>query len=293
MKNILSYYYGIIPEKIDNNGYFSYDNHLFCLSLYKRSINEIDSLYLLNNYMLSKKIYINNIVVNKYNQVLTLYENKYYVLLIINYEYNKGYFNFYLAPTNKEFKILERNNWAYLWGIKVDYVEYQIKHLKNKYPLLMNSVNYHIGLTENAISYFKMLNLENIPLYINHRRIKKSDLYNPIELIIDYKVRDIAEYLKYCFFHNEKDTYDIKKFLNGINLNNIDYLLLYIRMLYPSYYFDIYDNIINNDLDENIINNIINRVNDYEELLYDIYMLIRRRMNILGIEWINNKYRSN
>ena len=61
-------------------------------------------------------------------------------------------------------------------------------------------------------------------------------------------------------------------------------------MLYPSFYFDIYDNIINNNQDENNLNKIINRSNEYEELLYEIYLIIRRKTNIIGISWINEKY---
>ena len=44
-----------------------------------------------------------------------------------------------------------------------------------------------------------MLNLTNIPLYLSHRRITKENIYNPVELVIDYKVRDIAEYIKFIY----------------------------------------------------------------------------------------------
>ena len=54
MKNILNYYYGIIVDNVNNNGYFSYDNHLFCLYEYQRNIDEINSLSLLNDYMLMR-----------------------------------------------------------------------------------------------------------------------------------------------------------------------------------------------------------------------------------------------
>ncbi len=166
-----------------------------------------------------------------------------------------------------------------------------MSHIANKYSNIYDSINYYIGLTENAISYFNMINKENIPLYINHRRIKE-DLCNPLELIIDYKVRDIGEYLKYCFFNN-KDISSIINSLNNFNLNNIDYILLYIRMIYPSFYFDKYDNIINNNKNTEEIDNIINKASLYEELLYNIYLYINRKVKIIGIDWINNKFTSN
>ena len=291
VKDILNYYYQIIisDDKI-NNGYFSYNNHLFCLYKYQRRIEEIDSLVLLNNYMLKRNIHINRIIFNIENSALTFYDNNYYVLLLINYKYNGGYFKF-IEINNNEFNMLKRNNWEYLWSRKIDYIEYQVKHLENSYPLLMESVNYYIGLAENAIQYFNLLKLDNSNLYISHRRINEDILYNPVELIIDYKVRDLSEYLKKCFFNNKKSIYDIKKYLNNIELNNIDYILLYVRMLYPSFYFDIYEDIINNNLDEKEILKIINKTSLYEELLYELYLLIRKKVNIIGINWINEKFR--
>lgn len=291
VKSILNYYYGIInSDANDNNGYFSYNNHLFCLYEYKRNINEIDSLVLLNKYMLDSGIHINKIVFNNLNQALTFYNGIYYCLVLINYEYSRGHFNFFLAPNDKRLSILKRNDWANLWSAKVDYIEYQIRHLENSFPLLINSVNYYIGMAENAISYFKLLNLNTQNLYVNHRRINKNDLYNPLELVIDYKVRDLSEYLKECFFNKEKTVYEIKKFIGGIELNNIDYILLYVRMIYPSYYFDVYERIVNNNLDEKEINKITELADDYEELLYEIYSLIKHKTNILGIDWINSKF---
>ena len=74
MRNILSYYYQIIvsDDKIDDRGYFSYNNHLFCLYKYRRNKEEIDSLVYLNNYMLERNININKIIFNIFNEPLSL-----------------------------------------------------------------------------------------------------------------------------------------------------------------------------------------------------------------------------
>jgi len=290
MKNILNYYYNIIVDEIDNE-YFSYDNHLFCLYEYKRNINEIDSLFSLNNLMLSRNIMINKIIKNIFDSIITNHDNKNYILIMINYEYRDNLNNkFILSFPNKELDILKRNDWGRLWSIKIDYIEYQLHHIKNKYQLINNSINYYIGLAENAISYFNMLDLCNIPLYISHRRITKNNMYNPLELVIDYKVRDISEYIKNSFFNNEMTIYEIIEYINKINLDNIDYILLYVRLLYPSYYFDLYEKIINDNEDELEIERIIRLSTMYEKLLFEIYSLFKRKVNILGIDWINNKY---
>ena len=292
MKNILNYYYQIIIDdnKIDDDGYFSYNNHLFCLSIYHRNINEIDALYNLNELMLLRKIAINQIIKNIFGKSITYHNNKNYVLIMINYEYSNRDIKYIKAFSNRELDILKRNNWGKLWSLKVDYIEYQLVHLENSYPIINASVYYYIGLAENAISYFNMLDLSNVPLYISHRRISKDNMYNPIELIIDYKVRDIAEFVKLNFFNNSMSVYEIKEYLDKLVLDNIDYILLYIRLLFPSYYFDMYEEIINNHKSEEYINNIISLSSKYEELLYEVYVLIKRKTNILGIDWINNKF---
>lgn len=293
MKNILQYYYEIIisSNKINDKGYFSYNNHLFCLYEYQRNINELEALNYLNKLMILRKISINRIIENIFHEPLTVHNKKNYVLILVDYEYqNNANLKFIPAFNDKRLDILKRNNWSYLWSIKIDYIEYQLKHLKNSYPLINNSVNYYIGMAENAISYFNMLNLSDVGLYIGHRRINTTNIYNPVELVIDYKMRDIAEYLKYNFVNNKMTIYDIKKYVNNLNVSNIDYILLYNRLLYPSFYFDLYEKIINDGTLEKEINKIVDLRDSYEELLYEVYMVIKKRVNILGIDWINKKY---
>lgn len=291
MKNILDYYYQmIITEDVLNKGYFSYNNHLFCLKKFIRNKTEISELLYLNNYMIKNNISINQIILNIYDEAITNYENDFYILLKIDYK-NENIKNikFHQVP-NFKLDSLKRNNWSYLWSAKIDYVEYQIEHLMNKYPILYDSVNYYIGLAENAIFYFNMLSLDNVPLYINHRRMYQDSLYDPLEIIVDYKVRDISEYIKIKFIEKSMDIDEIKNLILSLNLENIDYVLLYVRMLFPSFYFDIYDQIINEDLNEEEINKIIDINDDYEYLLYEIYLMIKDKINILGIDWINKKF---
>lgn len=289
MKNILHYYYHMIVDDIDSNGCFTYRQHFFCLKEYKRNIDEIKSLVALNNYMQTNNIPVNHIIYNNLNLPLTFHEGKYYILIHLLY-HKLSYYEFFIAPRGKEFDLLKRNDWAFLWSEKIDYIEYQLDHFANQYPLIHDSIYYYIGMAENAILYFKMLNNQDTPLYIVHRRNKKRDLYNPVELVIDYKVRDITEYLKDSFFYHKKTINEIKNYLKSINLNHQDYLLLYVRMLYPSYYFDIYEKIINEGIQEEKLKIILDKTSSYEELLYEIYLFLKPN-NALGINWINKKFR--
>lgn len=290
MKNILQFFYQIVvnDDDLDNEGYFFYNNNYWQLKKYLRNNLEIQQLMILNNYMLINNIKINRIVLNIKNEPLSLYENSYYVLLKIDYqELEVSHFNTILAPNINELNLLKRNDWSYLWESKIDYVEYQIKHFIHKYPLIYNTVNYYIGLAENAIIYFKMLDLKNEKLYINHRRVGiEKGFFDPCELVIDYKIRDLAEFIKYNFFIKKTSINDILNYVKTINLLEMDYVLLFVRLLFPSYYFDMYDKIINGELEEENIKQITNYASEYEELLYNIYLVIKKYVNLIEINWL-------
>ena len=284
MKNILEFFYQIVlNDEINQQGYFFYNNNLFELKEYKRSQEEIKGLVILNNYMLINNIKINRIILNINNEPLSFYNNKYYVLLKIDYRnvYNNCY-NSYRSPNIKELDSLKRNNWSLLWSVKVDYIEYQVSHLIHKYPILYKTVNYYIGLSENAIMAFNMLNVHE-ELYISHRRL--NDVFDPTELVIDYKVRDISEYIKNTFFYKE-DSYDeIINYIRTLRLEKMDYMLLYIRLLFPSYYFDMYYEILNGRREEDILL-ITSKASLYEKMLKDIYNIFKSYVNIINISWL-------
>ena len=227
MKNILQLFYQIVisDDEINDEGYFFYNENLWQLKKYRRSSMEINALMTLNNYMIFNNVKINRIVLNLKNEALTFYDNNYYLLLKVDYkELEITNFNTLLAPNIKELQMLYRNNWDYLWSSKVDYVEYQINHLIHKYPLIYDTVNYYIGLAENAIMYFKMLDLSKEKLYINHRRLgTEKGFFDPSELVIDYKVRDLAEFIKYNFFVKKSSIDNIVNYLNSIILEKMDY----------------------------------------------------------------------
>ena len=284
MKNILEFFYQIVlNDEINQQGYFFYNNNLFELKEYKRSQEEIKGLVILNNYMLINNIKINRIILNINNEPLSFYNNKYYVLLKIDYRnvYNNCY-NSYRSPNIKELDSLKRNNWSLLWSVKVDYIEYQVSHLIHKYPILYTTVNYYIGLSENAIMAFNMLNVHE-ELYISHRRL--NDVFDPTELVIDYKVRDISEYIKNTFFYKE-DSYDeIINYIRTLRLEKMDYMLLYIRLLFPSYYFDMYYEILNGRREEDILL-ITSKASLYEKMLKDVYNIFKTYVNIINISWL-------
>ena len=300
MLDLLNYYYYIITDRVslkNNNYYFTYQNNHFCFYKYNGSLNEINELFNLNTYMLYNNYQINKIILNNKKEILTLYDNNYYCLVLLNIN-SLDYVNIKQViafnQRNINLNILLRNNWYYLLSNKIDNIEYSINHLMHKYKLLYNSIYYYIGLTENSISYLKLLSVDNRNLSISHKRVNSNtslvEFYNPLNLVIDYRIRDLAEYLKSCFFSLKMDILEIVNYFKKIKMSESDYLYFYVRMLFPSYYFDIYDNILSGKMDEKSILKITKLQDDYEYLLYEIYLVIKSRINIIGIDWINSKF---
>ena len=306
MKNTINYYYNIrINELIKNNKDYTFylNNEEYHFVKYNRPIEDIDSLYKLNIEMLRRNIIVHQIIINKDNSVVTFINGSAYVLLkLCNYNNDKIFLSDINYIQNMTFNIqfdkqLLRNDWVKLWCDKIDYYEYQINQLGKEYKILCDSLSYYIGLGENAISYIvNNIKNNNIIYTVSHKRINKDDgsfeLFNPLNYIIDNRIRDISEYIKNAFFNDELNISELIVYLNYNNLSKNEYIYLYARLLFPTYYFDMYDEIINNKKEEERIFKIIDKVNNYEYFLINIYKYIvyEKKVQIEPIGWLLEKY---
>ena len=302
MKNIINYFYGfnnINVFEVDGKYYFNYNDNNYYFLMIDRSINELDLIKKIYSEIRNKNIFSNKIILNKQNQILTIVNNVPYVLVKDDTNGKVININDILFMQNNTANLLPTNmsrkdNWINLWMIKTDYYEDQIKEIIGKYDLLTNSIDYYIGLSENAISYLVNNNPSKTGNIISHRRIdcfmNSFDFYNPVNYILDSRVRDFSEYVKSSFFHDNLDFNLLVSYLNYINFNKDEYILFISRLLFPTYYYDLYDNIINKREDENAIKKILNKNNDYILLLKNIfyYVIYTKRINIPVIEWIMN-----
>lgn len=304
MKNTINYYYNISVEnliKTDQDYYFYFNADEYHLIKYDRPIEDLNDLYKLNVQMKSMGCLIHEIILNKDNQAITLVNGSPYILIkLCRYKNDKVFLNDINYMQNmtyniKDIKLLNRNNWVKLWSDKIDYYEYQINQIGKKYPILCDSLSYFIGLGENAISYLVNNVKPNDTLndfVVSHKRIKHNlgsfDFYNPLNMIIDSRVRDVSEYIKNTFFYGEFSFYELQSYLNHNRFTNLEYIYFYSRMLFPTYYFDIYDQIINSDKDEEMVIPILKKTKDYELLLQNIYKFIvyEKKVQLEPVEWI-------
>lgn len=300
MKNAINYYYNLFPNNIhqsdDKKVYFNINNDNYYLLLYKDEYGDVNYLYELSMRLLQNNIFCHQFIPNINNQLVTNVNDHNYILFKVYVEEERQitiddliqFFNFtqYIKLDNQP------KNYFDLWSQKIDYYEYQITQFGKQFPIIRESFNYYVGLAENALLFYKMIyNDKYKDMVICHRRIKSDDtifeLYNPFNFIVDFKIRSYVEFFKNEFFYDERDIKeDIYVYLNTILNNSYEVMLFFSRLLFPTYYFDLYELIINNYEDEKKILTIINKVNDYEYLLQEIYLYLTSYVNMPSIEWL-------
>lgn len=295
MKNALNYYYGLdvlnIHQK-NNTYYFKHDNHEYIFM--NCEISNINKLYELSVKLNQSGIPCHRIVLNNSNQIITKVNDMDYVLMEIFTIKEKTTLNDIINFNNINYSddSLKIDSWYNLWTNKIDYFEYQISQIGKKYPYIRKSFSYYIGLAENAISLVKIIKTENLYYSLTHRRINYKDtiqeIYNPLNFVIDIRIRDVCEYFKNCFFNKIDIENEMFSYLNSNNLNYEESCCFLARMLFPTYYFDTYEKIINNEIDESKINNITQLANDYEILIKKLYFYLKNKVNIPTLEWLTS-----
>ena len=303
MKDIINYYYNLNVESVedwDTLFCFTWHQNKYYFVPIKRTEREIMDIIEVSRELKLRKIDCHDLILNKFGKLITnVYETNYVLLKPIGDIYEeydiidmiKINNNLILSPYKSH---LYRNSWAQLWSDKIDYFEYQIHELGKNHDIILDSFSYYIGLGENAISYvnnthkkYRQTSIDRICL--SHRRIKypnyKLNYLNPLSFIFDLEIRDIAEYIKNAFFAEADALSYLKEVLKISRFSIYSLELLYARLLYPSYYFDVYESIMN---DEKLIP-IIDKADEYEYFLKDAYFEINKYAPIEGIAWILDK----
>lgn len=298
MKNVLSYYYNLIPTTIHqiNKKYKCYiQNQEYILTQYEEPLEKINDYYNLSIYLINMQLPCHEIVLNINDSAITYINDQPYILLRVyvpngrvNFKELLKFSNIFIDHT--KFNGLICDKWYNMWAKKIDYFEYQISHVGKKYPIIRNSFHYFIGLAENSIEFLNESENFTDNLVICHKRIKFNEeikeTYNPLNFVLDSKTRDVAEYIKDKFF---RDKYNLHDFINDITLcdfNEKQFFLLYARLLFPSYYFDVYENIISGNDEEKSLNKILLKSNEYALFLKDVWLEINKFYKLPEVEWI-------
>ncbi len=293
MKNVIYTFYNILLDEINKdkkNYYFYYNNNFYVFYLVENDINLVNEIY---DFLLKNHIETHEIIFNKDNNLFTKVENKNYALLKVKgiHKYEIKFEEFKFFPMKKD-----AINWGLIWGERLDYYEIQLRELGYNYQAVLNSFGFFSGMAENAILYYNLIiekfNDEKV-IAIVHNRMKypcyQIDYNNPLNFVIDYNVRDISEYIKSYIISDEFDINNILILLDKLNLNKLMFNLLYSRLLYPTFYFDIFDKIILEDGEDNDIVFAVNKIDNYLFTLKEIYKKFYLKYDMFNIEWLNKK----
>ena len=308
MKNLINYYYNIELEEepVKTKDFYSFvkENKKYYFVPFNRKYEDILDLNTIINTFKLKKIDLHQILMNRDGLFLTKFGENNYILMEVSDseldEYNlKDIIKFCrINKLNSQTLSCYQNNWANLWSEKIDYMEYQIHELGKSKPIILDSFSYFVGMAENAISYVNIVS-RNTPsdlsneVNIVHRRIfvpnYKLNYFNPLSLLIDLEVRDVAEFLKSLFFYNSEMALDnLKYYLTTKVFSYYSLGMLYARLLFPTYYFDIYEKVILNEEDEEKLLTVINKTEEYKTFLTQAYYEITKYTKIPKIEWLFN-----
>ena len=290
MKNTINYFYNIRPDvihQVSDIYKFKENNIVYLLIPFYGNINYILEIYA---YLIKINIYCHEIIYNKDNSVVTLLNNKPYVLLKIHINNNKLITISDILAYNIQIDNEKKCNWYHLWCEKIDYYEYQVSQYGKKYPLIKETFSYYNGMSETAISLLKTIDITKVNLYISHNRITSRtnliEFYNPLNMTADVKVRDICEYIKNSFFKDRNILNEVEKYFIMVNLTYEEAILFLARLIYPSYYFDLYDEIIQGKEKEDKLYFYTNKIPSYEIFLYNVINILNHMYRLPEIDWI-------
>ena len=291
MKNYIFKYYGIkidkIYEKNDRKYFFINNNKYYVIESNK------DEMYINMLAELTNKLFINNIlaytfILNKENKYYSIRNKNKICILKVNELENdllfKDLIKFQMVMSNlPDYDIISE------WENIIDTIEKEIIEYNKEFPLIRNSINYFIGLGENAI---ELLNTYNSDIKKNNDSIGhivengEFNLNNPFLFIKTNRMYDISNYIKYKFYNNKIDYSEIERILEMIN-SDYERIFLFASLLYPSFYFDTLKEIINNKVPEKNIKKYIDKAKDYKNLLVYIQRIFKNVNEICLINWIS------
>ena len=291
MKEMINHYYGLRINNVSYNGkYYIADD---CNSKYMLKELNDSTLDLNVISQLDKYKYFFKIKKNNGDTYVTTINNKNYVLLIINnfenykislYDIKTDY---YLMPFDNIYK-----SWIMLWEQKVDFFEKCIDLKKEQFYDLLPMFEYYIGIAENAILMLKKVFNKFKNTLVNfsavHKRLNESttiyEYYDPTEIICDYSVRDIAEYVKSTIVTGSFEIDMFDNYLSKIKLSDFEVNLLFARILFPTVFFDYADIKCKEKLQ--FLETIIKK---YEDGIIAINELLSKKYGIERVEWLFKK----
>ena len=295
MIQYFSYLYNIKFDNIKkykNYYFFSCNTFAYILSEIKGNVNfYINVISFLNN----NNLFTYQIIKNIYNENIINYDNKSYCLIYIGSRYNSIVELDELLDFNKRSRVTilyKLPDWRNLWLRKISFLNQKLNNNKKIFENIKTNYYFYYGLCDSLLLYLYQLEksydkqANNGYMSISHRRIfncnTKLNFYNPLNYIVDYYIRDIAEYFNSLYFNESNYLEDLEYYLKTEKLSKIDASLLFVRMVFPSSFFDYFET-----LEESYFNHKYCEIDEYINYIKKTYELINSYVSIQSISWLD------
>lgn len=257
IKDYLSFFYGIKYCDI----FEDYDSFLIVTDSNRFRLHFVhnvdDIVYLYNN---TNDKY-DRIVLNNYGEVISFFNNNYFVLVCLNNHDSDD-----LAFIPIILGHMKEAYWLDKWRERYFYYENISSTLYSISEIIYESIDYYLGLFYLVIDYYSKVDSCVGKASFVHRYFNKKDYYDPCILKVDVIEREFSEYIKYLFFIEKKDFLYIKNLIDE-NINSYNKELLFSRLVYPNYYFDVLDEILLEKKDPSELKDIVMMHDEYERFL--------------------------
>ena len=178
----------------------------------------------------------------------------------------------YLIKVNQNYYNILKNDYYSMWKKKINFFE---QYYYDYYKMDEYDFQYYNGLSYNALYIVRNINNQNLTYSISFNRFNNIntvyDLENGANREYGPIINSLVEFIKHEFFYNHKEVDYMKIF--SIHLTSDDYYYLVARLLFPTYYYDLFKN---NNI-KGSYSNIISTINDYISYIKRIIIEIKKR----------------
>ena len=279
MRDFIKFNYNLDFEKIDifeDGFYFECNNKKYLICEIFRDEEEFKNLV---NLLIAKNVKYHLLVLNKDGNYISEFNGKKIVVLesvtdkyiITDYE-------------NTNVIVMAQNSWGMLWEERI--FNYETKKKELLIPKdVKYFLDYYLGLTEAAIvNYNKVKDSgEEARFMLQHNKISfpitSFSFYNPVNYLLDYCVRDLAEYVKSKFFYDSITVDDVITIINKNSFTLAELNMFLVRLIYPSYFFNIVDD--KEFESSSDLFNIIKKSSQFENFLKELIINLKNIMPVL------------
>ena len=291
MKNFLYSNYGIKVDKIyknDKEMFFFCNNEKIHIRK-NNDINHLNMLYELTNYLYSHHIPTYTFIHNNKNKPYTHLNKNEVVLLKENNNNDYVSLNTLNMYRNIKTKLYNYNIFIE-WSNEVDLIEKELMEYNKEYPLIQESIDYFIGLAENAIeligNFKNMIDANNnsIGHIVDYNLLNNMSINDPFTFIKTNIMFDYANYIKYKYVLNEIDYNELDSIFNSLSEYESIYLLS--CLIYPSTYFSLVKSILLKKEEEEKLIFIIKKIDNYNQLLLFCKSRVKSKVISNLLSWI-------